>query len=114
MIPFCMSAVNMPYWRQWARDNDRVIPQRPKEFVGSLKLLTPYVGKQQAAALIQLGFVFNEPYEIPGVGLVLLDQASPKNALYLGQASVLHWISLNDERINNKLRSLGILSWWTS
>jgi hypothetical protein len=80
--------------------------------MGSLKTLEPFVGKRQAAALTQLGFFFHEHYEIPGVGLVLIDQASPTVSLYLGQASVLHWILLQDNLINAQLRSLGVLGWW--
>ena len=114
MIPFCMSVVNQRWWRQWAKDNGRKKPEFTNDYVGSLRALTPFVGKVQAATLIHLAFTFEEHFEIPGVGLVLLDQAPPNISLYIGQASVLHWVSLNDQQINSKLRSMGILSWWTA
>lgn len=113
MIPFCTSTINTGWWKHWAREHDASrMPESHTGFMGSLKTLTPYVGKTHAASLVQLGFLFEEPFQIPGVGLVLVDQV-PAQKLYLGQASALHWLSLNDPTINAKLRSLGISQWWT-
>jgi len=112
MIPFCVSALNTSWWKQWARESNKNVPVSHKGFLGSLKTLEPYVGKRHSAALTQMGFIFDEHFEIPGVGLVLLDQ-NPAQTLYFGQASALHWLSLDDPKINNSLRSLGVLQWWT-
>jgi len=113
MIPFSMSTLNVAWWKHWAREHGaETLPESHTGFMGSLKTLTPYVGKAHAASLVHLGFLFKEPFQIPGVGLVLVDQV-PDDKLYLGQASALHWLSLNDPTINAKLRSLGILQWWT-
>lgn len=109
MIPFSVTCYDFRTWRQWAKADGREMPEYRNDFAGALKALTPFVGKLEAAAMTQLGFIFDEPYEIPGVRLVRLDQR-----MYLGQAPVLHWLSLNDEKVNSKLRSIGILSWWTS
>jgi len=114
IVPSCVSLLNTQYWVNWAHLNGRQKPIIRKDVTGSLRALEPFVGKVQAAALTQLGFYFDNKYEIPGVGLVLLDQASPTDSLYIGQASVLHWIKLDDKDINSQLRSFGILSWWES
>lgn len=111
MIPFSITMLNLRWWRQWAKDNDRTKPEYHHDYTGSLRALEKVVGKNQAASMVCLGFLFDQHYEIPGVSLVLLDQTQDEN-LYFGQATVLHWVSLNDEKINSKLRSMGILSWW--
>jgi len=106
--------LNLQYWQHWCDQRGCDRPVTFKGLVGSLKILEKKVGKLRAATLVQLGFFFDDHYEIPGVGLVLLDQSSPNDRLFLGQASVLHWVSLNDKKINDQLRSIGVLGWWNS
>lgn len=114
MIPFSTSALNVSWWKHWAREcgSDK-LPVSSTGFMGSLKTLTPYIGKKHAASLVHLGFLFKEPFQIPGVGLVQLDQISNEK-LYFGQAPALHWLALNDPTVNSALRSLGISQWWST
>lgn len=114
ITPFSATIINLNWWRDWARANGKDVPSPNRDYIAALKLLGSRLGKTGAASVVQLGFLFDAHYEIPGVGLMLLDESSMNEHLYFGQASVLHWVSLNNPEVNKKLRSMGILAWWTS
>lgn len=111
----CVSVMNIEPWVIWAKKHNCKRPGSGASIIGMLRILDPIVGKKQAAALTHLGLYFDHFKEIPNVGLVCLDRAPQTDVkLYLGQASVLHWIQLDDPEINKHLRSVGILGWWES